>query len=326
MSNDRYQMYFFGVKVTNNYPKAFFSTSSPKVYFLTVVLSLTITFGELQTYVIFETMQLANESRILVEDFLVQSDFLQRHVRTDFYLPRNVTEPSQMNLLLINDGQDMDNLHLSKILEYLYAENLIEPMLCVGLYPGEERKMEYGIASEHDYKGRGAKAALYTSFILDELIPFIKKKYNVPAFKEKAFAGFSLGGLSALDIVWNHPDEFCKVGVFSGSLWWRSVDQHDEEYDDDKHRIMQQQIRKGKFHPGLKFFFQCGNMDEKKDRNHNGIIDSIDDTLDLIMELKAKGYSDKEIFYYEMPDGHHDVATWAKAFPIFLKWGWDVSR
>ena len=112
----------------------------------------------------------------------------------------------------------MIKLHLTKILEHLYANNLVEPMLCVGLHTGEERKMEYGIAGEQDYKGRGARAALYTSFILDELIPFIKNKYNVPAFKEKAFAGFSLGGLSALNIVWNHPGEFSKAGVFSGSL------------------------------------------------------------------------------------------------------------
>ena len=62
-------------------------------------------------------------------------------------------------------------------------------------------------------------------------------------------------------------------------------------------------------------------MDEKKDRNHNGIIDSIDDTLDLIKELKAKGYSDKEIFYYEMPDGHHDVRYMGKSFSAFFEMG-----
>ena len=99
-------------------------------------------------------------------------------------------------------------------------------------------------------KDSGAKADLYTSFIFEELLPFIRKKYAVPSFREKAFAGFSLGGLSALDIVWSHPDEFSKVGVFSGSLWWRSIDQADEEYDDDKHRIMHQQIRKGQIIPG----------------------------------------------------------------------------
>ena len=60
--------------------------------------------------------------------------------------------------------------------------------------------------------------------------------------REKAFAGFSLGGLMALDIVWKHPNQFSKAGIFSGSLWWRSIDQTEEEYDDDKHRIMQQPV------------------------------------------------------------------------------------
>ncbi len=155
----------------------------------------------------------------------------------------------------------------------------------------------------------------------------MRKQYVIPSFREKAFAGFSLGGLTALDIAWNHPDEFSKVGVFSGSLWWRDVDQSDEEYDDDQHRIMHQLIRKGNYAPWLKFFFQCGNMDETKDRNHNGIIDSIDDTLDLIKELEAKGYSnERDIKYLELKEGRHDVFTWGKAMPDFLRWGWGINE
>jgi hypothetical protein len=89
---------------------------------------------------------------------------------------------------------------------------------------------------------------------------------------------------------------------------------------------MHQQIRKGKYASWLKFFFQCGNMDEIKDRNKNGIIDSIDDTLDLINELETKGYSkENDIEYLEIKDGLHDVPTWGRAFPEFLKWGWRKS-
>ena len=64
-------------------------------------------------------------------------------------------------------------------------------------------------------------------------------------------------------------------------------------------------------------------MDEIKDRNQNGIIDSIDDTLDIIKELEIKGYENgKDIYYLELKDGRHDVETWGKALPVFLKWGW----
>jgi enterochelin esterase-like enzyme len=269
-------------------------------------------------------MQLANVSGILVEEISIESLFLKRNVRVDFYLPRNVPDPSQMSLLLINDGQDMEKMGFESILEKLYSDvDAIDPVLCVAIHCGPERKMEYGVAGKPDYKGFGAKAGLYTSFIFKELLPFLRKKFAVPSFKEKAFAGFSLGGVTALDIVWNHPDEFSKVGVFSGSLWWRNIDQHSKEYDDDKHRIIHQQIRNGHFAPWLKFFFQCGNKDETKDRNHNGIIDSIDDTRDLVKELEKLGYSkEKDIHYLEMEDGHHDVYTWGRAMPEFLKWGW----
>lgn len=276
---------------------------------------------------IFETMQkAAKESVILTENVYLESQFLQREVCIDFFFPATVSTEEPVSLLLINDGQDMEKMNFHKILDNLYSEKEIEPLLFVAIHAGEDRKMEYGTQNHLDYKDRGAKSSLYTSFIFDELLPFIRQKYSVHSFREKAFAGFSLGGLSALDIVWNRPGEFTKVGIFSASLWWRSMDQNDEYYDDDKHRIMHQQIRNGKYAPWLKFFLQCGNLDEIKDRNKNGIIDSIDDTLDLIKELEAKGYDkEKDIYYLELADGHHDVFTWGRAMPVFLKWGWGIK-
>ena len=43
-----------------------------------------------------------------------------------------------------------------------------------------------------------------------------------------------------------------------------------------------------------------------------------------IKELKKKGYDEHAIKYLELKDGTHDVPTWAKAFPDFLKWGWGI--
>jgi len=272
---------------------------------------------------IFEAMQLLNGPGILAEKIFIESEFLKRKIEVDFFLPKNVPDPSQLNLLLINDGQNLTEMNFQTLLEDLYAAERIAPLLCAGIYAGKERMMEYGVASRPDYSGRGADAGFYTSFLLQELIPFIHKNYSITVFKEKAVAGFSLGGLMALDIAWNHPAQFSRAGVFSGSFWWRSVNQEDKFYNDNEHRIMQQEIRNGIYHPGQKFFFQCGNRDETMDRNNNGIIDSIDDTIAVIDELIAKGYNrEKDIFYLEMPDGKHDVSTWAEAMPYFLKWAW----
>lgn len=271
---------------------------------------------------IFELMQKEKVISIMIEHEILKSEFLERDVKVDFYLPTQVKHPENMSLLLINDGQDLPKMPFEKILEDVYFYQEIEPLFCVGIHCGPDRRMEYGIASQADYLGRGAKAGDYTSFIFEELLPLIRRKYHLPHFKEKSFAGFSLGGLMALDIVWNHPHEFSKVGIFSGSLWWRQKG-YDDGYSDETDRIMHNQIRESKeIAPWLEFFIQAGLLDEKKDRNKNGVIDSIDDALDLITELKKKGYTRESIKYFEMEDGSHDVPTWGRAFPEFLKWGW----
>ncbi|MFI5156484.1 MAG: alpha/beta hydrolase [Chitinophagales bacterium] len=267
-------------------------------------------------------MKIPKTRTILLETDVIESETLDRNVTVDFYLPTGVAHPAKMSLLLINDGQDLERMNLISILDDLYDQDRIDPVLSVGIYAGPDRKLEYGTAGELDYKGRGSKAGDYTLFIFDTLLPYIRKKFNVPEFKEKAFAGFSLGALSALDIVWSQPSEFTKAGIFSGALWWRNKDKFDPTYSDANSRIMHQRIRKGRYHDWLKFFFECGGADEGEDRNKNGVIDSIDDTLDLIAELKAMGYPDKQIHYWLIEEGKHDVATWALAMPEFLLWGW----
>ncbi len=274
------------------------------------------------TFPNFENMLQHKIATISVEHHIIHSKFLHREVKTDFYLPINVHEPSRMSLLLINDGQDLVTMKFEKILDTLNHHDELTPLLCVGLHCSEDRKNEYGTAQILDYKGRGAKADLYTQFVMKELIPFIRKKYHVPSFKEKSFAGFSLGGLSALDIVWNNPSDFSKVGAFSGSFWWRDKAQEAEDFDEEQNRIMHRMIREGGHYPWLKFFFEVGTQDETADRNNNGIIDAIDDTISLIAELKKHGYADSDIEYLELQDGKHNVPTWARAFPDFLKWGW----
>jgi enterochelin esterase-like enzyme len=258
----------------------------------------------------------------LPKNHIFNSVFLQREVIIDFYFPLEKNDSSDLDLLLINDGQDLITMGFQNILEELYEQGKLKPLLCVGIHCGSDRKNEYGTAKVLNENGLGAKAQLYTRFILEELLPFIEERSQIH-FKEKSFCGFSLGGLSALDIVWNHPKEFSRAGVFSGALWWRSVSQDDGKFVEDEHRIMHNEIRKGSYCPGLKFFFEAGTLDETADRNNNGIIDSIDDTVSLIDELIEKGYDrKKDILYLELEDGKHDVSTWARAFPEFLKWGW----
>jgi enterochelin esterase-like enzyme len=260
---------------------------------------------------------------ITMQRLVINSSFLGREVLTDLYVPVFHKAKSTLPLLLINDGQDLEKMAFDQMLDGLMAEQQIASMICIGIHANADRRMEYGTANKLDYMQRGAKSALYNRFILEELLPIIQEKLGVPCFDSISYAGFSLGGLSAIDTVWNHPNIFSIAGVFSGSLWWRSKDLLDG-YDEEKDRIMHQQVQEGKYHSGLRFYFTTGSQDETADRNNNGIIDSIDDTLGLIAALKKKGYTDKEIYYINYEDGRHDVETWGRAFPDFLKWGWGI--
>ena len=149
---------------------------------------------------------------IITEHYVIKSTYLKRDVIIDFYLPLNDATAADTSLLLINDGQDLVTMNFDKMLESLYLENAVTPLLCVGIHCGADRRNEYATAKIIDYKGRGTKAALYTQFVFEELLPFIRKTYITFSFKEKSYAGFSLGGLSALDIVWNNAKEFTKSG------------------------------------------------------------------------------------------------------------------
>ena len=258
----------------------------------------------------------------MIEQRAIASTWLNRIVIVDFYLPKNISEPDKLSLLLINDGQNLDEMKLGTMLNDMMASSRIVPVLCVGIHAGKDRKMEYGTADVKDYLGRGARASDYHRFILEELLPFIHTEYAIESFSQKAFAGFSLGGLTALDMTWHYPEIFSVAGVFSGSLWWRTRGL-DDGYNEDTDRIMHQKVRDGVHKPGLRFYFTTGSLDETADRNKNGIIDSIDDTLSLIEEFKKLGYDPEEdIRYINYEDGHHDIATWGRSMPEFLEWGW----
>ena len=188
-------------------------------------------------------MQLSKQANVPVKNITINSAHLQREVIIDLYLPPAEQDKNSTSLLLINDGQDLPKFQFDSMLSELYESKKIKPLFCVGIHCGPDRKMEYGAASILDFKGRGAKAKAHQDFVFKELLPFINSIWG-SGFKEKAYAGFSLGGLSALDTVWHYPSIFSKTGVFSGSLWWRLKDLNNG-YNEETDRIIHKLIREG---------------------------------------------------------------------------------
>ncbi|MGV8877532.1 MAG: alpha/beta hydrolase [Sphingobacteriaceae bacterium] len=251
--------------------------------------------------------------------FYLNSAALNREVTCTILLPENYDPALSLNLLLLNDGQNLEDLRVKQQMESLLADNYIGQTMVAGIHAGD-RLQEYGTAWQADYKNRGNKASAYTDFIVNELLPALTSYAGIMNFNIKAFAGCALGAVSAFDIAWNHAEIFDHVGAFSGAFWWRSKDLA-QGYREEEDRIVHQLIKKTIGKPKLKFWFQAGTLDEDCDRNHNGIVDSVDDTTDMIRLLEEKGYSRPgDIRYLESVGGKTEFATWSLALPKFLTW------
>jgi len=230
-------------------------------------------------------------------------------------------------VLLMNDGQDYEKLKLAQTLEESFNSNTVPPFIYIGIETNENRMKEYGIAASPDFKGRGARAKMYRDFIIKEFIPYLKVAFPVSKNGlDWVFCGMSLGGLSAFDIAYNNSSFFGKIGVFSGSFWWRSKPYVKNDWQ-DRSRMVLDVVKNGESSSHLKFWFQCGTLDERADRNKNGIIDAIDDTQDLIAELRIKNRRNLiDITYVEINGGKHDLPTWGKVFPRFINWAFGVKK
>lgn len=220
-------------------------------------------------------------------------------------------------VLYLNDGQDREALRLHEALARLTQAGRIRPIVAVAIPANEDRLHEYGTAVAPNAQGLGTRAAAYGNFVMEEVRPLIEERFRVG--RGVFFLGASLGGLSAFDIAWNHPESFDGVGVFSGSFWWRAAT--DETRTAPGERIAHATARTSEYRPGFRFWFQAGTRDEVSDRDGNGVIDAIQDTRELIDELTCLGYEEgRDVTYVEVPGGRHDWETWAGVLPDFLVW------
>ena len=102
------------------------------------------------------------------------------------------------------------------ILDNLYAENAIEPMIVV-LPNGRAMKDDRPVGNIFD----SAKVQAFSTFerdLIDDLIPFIERTYPVYKDREhRAIAGLSMGGGQSLNFGLGNLDKFAWIGGFSSA-------------------------------------------------------------------------------------------------------------
>ncbi len=259
-----------------------------------------------------QQFQLHTYKRVLL------SHTLNRKVVVQFYFPKiRGFDPSSAPHLLFNDGQLLEKMGVKQILHKLYIHNQLKPCVLVAIHSDENRVNELG-TSKIMAVNLGQHSEAYQHFILNELLP------KITTTTQLFIAGFSLGGLSAMDISLNHPYTFMGVGVFSGAFWWRSKPLNLNM--PDANLIIPYKIQALSRPPLNHYWFQTGTLDEINDRNNNGVIDSIDDTQTVINCLLKKGVAQKKITYLEKIGGKHNEKTWALMLPHFLVWASKLAQ
>jgi len=260
-------------------------------------------------------------SQVVVERLPPLESRLLGEARTvDVFLPAGYAmEPlASYPVLYANDGQDMEAVALAAILDSLRRSGRMAAAIVVAVH-ATERVVDYGTACVPNAQGLGARADRYGQFLLTELMPLIETRYRIRRGAEHtAIMGWSLGGLSAFDLAWRHADRFGAVGVFSGAFWWRTDDLDVQARQAS--RIMHRRVRETPGRPALRMWFQTGLRDETADRDGDGVIDAIQDTEELVIELERKGYRRGRDMVHQTVDGSHDLPTWKRLLPEWLAW------
>lgn len=223
------------------------------------------------------------------------------------YLPRGYRRFSRQRypVLYLQDGQNVFDSATSfsgvewgvdEAAERLIKDNLIEPLIVVAVAnTGEQRVDEYaptrGVIDAKAKRKKRSKglARKYAHFLMDELKPYIDRKYRTnPGAEFTGLGGSSLGGLVTFAIGILYPQVFGRLLVMSPSIWWDNF---------AIYRLVDSIEQK----PPLKIWLDTGTVEPGWEQ-----------TRELLNRLVEKGWKlNKDLQYMEAQGANHSEGAWA---------------
>jgi predicted alpha/beta superfamily hydrolase len=239
------------------------------------------------------------------------------------FLPKDYeNKKRRYPVVYMNDGQTaffpssrgLRTWDADKVVDCLYKNNLIEPVIVVAVFP-VEREYEYlSIKEIVEDDGRVIKSGgldEYSDFIALKLKPFIDKNYNtVPDSSKTLIVGSSFGGVAAFYIGCKHSDRFGMLASLSPSfsyefrrkIFLKSIEGEDIISKVKKYLTSAEKIPK--------IWLDWGML-EKYEYNY---------CPDIMLYLTRNfNYRlNNNLFYLEDPYGNHDEAAWSYRFNIIM--------
>lgn len=208
---------------------------------------------------------------------------------------------SRYPVLYLHDGQNVFDSAtafggvewgVDETVERLIRKGSLAPMIIVGIYnTGEHRIDEYTPTFDPRQK-RGGKANQYGRFIVEELKPFIDRRYRTLAGPEfTGLGGSSLGGLVTLYLGLEYPYIFSKLMVMSPSVWWDTG-------------IILRYVKSLKAKPSTRIWLDIGS---KEGRFTPGHVRQLRDIL-----ISQGWRLNADLRFKEVRGGQHNERAWAR--------------
>lgn len=145
------------------------------------------------------------------------------------YVPAQYDTNQPAALMVFNDGQAMiatnGDVRVPNVLDNLIWRREIPVIIAVFINPGrtpeqpEPNPREWGDRTTNRPEEYNRLNDKYARVIVDELMPVLKKQYNLsPDPDLHAIAGASSGAIAAFTVAWERPEQFHKVISVVGSF------------------------------------------------------------------------------------------------------------
>jgi enterochelin esterase family protein len=238
------------------------------------------------------------------------------------YVPAQYDPAKPTPIMIFNDGQAFmrtnGSLRAQNVLDNLIWRHEIPVMLAVFIDPAHlPTEAEPPDPVTGDWGDRGTRRPeeynpptdIYAKVICDELMPALKKDYNIsPDPNLHAIAGASSGGCAAFAVAWFRPDEFRKVITIVGSFTSLRG-----EY------IYPELVAAADKKP-IRIFMQDGRNDNRGQRS--GTYDPHGDwflqNVRLMNALTQKGYE----VNYAWGMNNHGQSMGGAILPDMMRWLW----
>jgi predicted alpha/beta superfamily hydrolase len=233
------------------------------------------------------------------------NDFASRHLGgtrpVTVYLPAGYDENEDRRypVLYMHDGQNLfdadrayvpgQHWRLSEAADAAIGAREAAPMIIVGVdHGGAARLDEYTPTPDPKHNG-GGKAEVHAKMLFEELKPMIDARFRTNA-EDTGVGGSSLGGLVSMWLAVKHSDVVRRALVMSPSVWWN-----------DRDLLTEVDAFSGSTRPRI--WLDVGGREG---------LETLRDARTLAARLRAKGWSDDQLFFYEDRRGDHSERAWAR--------------